>query len=61
MRIKVRKHDRMYCLECGAVAEEGEEVLLIDDMTLCLSCSVEYLLAKIESLERRLEESKSDL
>lgn len=56
MKVRVRDKDRIYCHECGVIIAGGEEALLIDDVTLCCSCSIEYLLAKISNLERRIEE-----
>ena len=56
MKVRVRNGDRIYCRECGIIIAGGEEALLIDDVTLCCSCSIEYLLAKISNLESRIEE-----
>lgn len=56
MKVRIRGSDRMYCMECSRVIREGEEAVFINDMTCCLGCAVDYLIARIESVERRIEE-----
>lgn len=46
----------MWCMECGVVLTAGEEAMFISDMTSCLSCTIDRLIARIEKLEERVEE-----